>query len=351
MISNILGKMVGIFLLYSYLNATANFNISLSNNDIYTTQGIKVTLVLKYDQNTPIIKTDFEELSAENFWIKPLDESKIIKKDNLFYKKFTYLVFAQNSGTLVIKPQVINIATRQAKTNQIIWSKLYTKSVYIKSKPLPDNLFIQGNYTIKSYIDKTSIKANQPINLTLKIKGKGNIDDIKPFELNLNEQLVFSSKPEIKTDYSNNIYKGEFTQKFSIVANKDFTIPSFSFKYFNIDTNLVEIIKTKPIKITVLNPTNTQENYYTKYLYTLFGFLFAFLTIFIYRYLKKLSSKRSLNIYKQIKNAKDDKQLYNTLLTYYNKNGKLKQVILKLEQNIYFDADNKINKKDILKLL
>ena len=350
MILKNLGKIFFIFIFFlNILMANSSFNLYLSKTKVYTSQCIELTLRLEYDKNDSIIKTDFEELIIKGFWIKFLEESKVIKKDNKFFKDFKYLIFPQQSGELIIKPQMINIAKREEKTNQIIWSKLYTKATYVNVLPLPNNINIQGNYTINAIINKTKTKINKPINLSLEIKGKGNIDDTKPFKINLQDQLIFSDKPTIQTDYKDNTYQGKFIQKFSIITNKDFILPSISFTYFNSDTLLIETIKTKPLSIIVTNKVK-ENNSFIKYIYALLGFILAFVYIFLYKYLKNKKIKNNLPISQKIKKAKNDKELYYILLTYKN-NSKLKEIIDKLEQNIYYKKNHYIKKSDIMIVL
>ena len=345
---NILGKILFIITLSIFLNANSSFTLNLSKDKVYVGEAIKATLTLTYDLESPIMRTDFDEFLASNFWIKELEESEPIKKGETTYINYTFLIFPQISGNLTIEPQHLRTAIREAKTNLIIWSDNYTQEKVIEVSPLPENLHILGNYTIEAKLDKTTVNANQAINLTLNLKGDGNFNDIKAFKLSQKEQLTFSTKPVITTNFEDNKYKGVFTQKFSIIADKDFIIPPISFNYFNTETKMIEIIQTKQFKIIVKNNKSkiVKDESYIKYIYAIIGFILGIFTLYIFNYLKNRAKKEDLPLNIKIKKTKNDKQLYEVLLPYVN-NIELSETMKKLEENIYNNGKNKIDKSKV----
>ena len=349
---HILGKLFFITIFSVILNANSSFRLDLSKDKVYVGEPIKATLILSYDNKSPIINIDFDEFIAPNFWIKELDESDPIKKGDFTYVYYTFLLFPQIEGNLTILPQLLKTAIRENKTNLIIWSDNYSKEKVVEVSGLPKELKILGNYTIQASVDNKTIKQNQPINLTITLKGNGNFDDIKPFKIKTKKQLVFTTKPILKANFKDGKYQGAFIQKFSIIADKDFIIPSINFKYFNTDTKMIEIIQTKKIKIKVTNtlPQIKSENKYLIYIYSIIGFIFGISTLYIFNYLRSRSNKVILPISIKIKKAKNDKQLYKILLPYSN-HILLVKVMKDLEENIYKNGKNKISKVEINSIL
>ena len=341
---NILGKVFIILFVFLGLNAQDLFILKVAKNKAYINEAIPLTLTLKYSASDPILKKDFEELLAKSFWIKELDESEPYRKGESTYIDFNYLVSAQSVGGIVIDEQVISIARREAKTNLIQWKQIYSNQVKIEVLALPKGITIQGNYNIELSIDKTKVEANTPINLTLKLSGSGNINDIEPFKLNMKEQLVFSDTPIID--------ENTFTQKFSILSEESFTLKAIVFEYFNIDTKLTEKIKTKPIKIEVESNKKDKlvvpKDSKLKYIYALLGFIFGVVVFYTIYYFKNRSVKVISTLEKKIQKAKSDKELYQVLLPYSIDNN-FDGVMKALEENIYHNEKNKIDKKRILK--
>ena len=348
-----LGRIFILSVIPVFLNAIS-LSLEISKDKVYVGEAIVATLSFKYDENIDILNTDLEDFTSKHFWIKELESSKEIV-DGFVYINQTYFIFPQSSGKLVLDKQLINIAQREAKTNLILWSKVYSKIKSIEVLNLPKGINVQGDYKIEALIDKQEVNANSPVNLTLKIEGNGNLDDIEDFTLNHSSQLVFSAKSTIKIKMDNNIYQGRFTQKFSIIGDKDFIIPPLIFSFFNTKTKSIKTIKTKPFNIKVNSVVNnkqgvvkTKDNSILKYIYGILGLFIGLLLAFTINQIKRVK-KVELKIVEKIKKAKNDKALYLVLLPYSQK-ASIVDVMKKLEDNIYKNSKSKINKKDIIKI-
>ena len=328
-----LGKIFILSVIPIFLNAIS-LSLDISKDKVYVGEAIVATLSFKHDKNIDILNTDLEDFTSKHFWIKELKSTKETIGEFVYINQ-EYLIFPQISGKLVLDKQLINIAQREAKTNLIIWSEVYSKIKSIEVLNLPKGISVQGDYKIEILIDKQEVDANNPVNLTLNIEGTGNLDDIEDFILNLNSQLVFSAKSTIKTKMENNIYQGKFTQKFSIIGDKSFIIQPFSFSFFNTKTKSIKTIKTKPFNIKVNKEQNIikYENNFIKYIYGIIGFLLGMLVFYIY-IIKRKSTKVELPIIKKIKRAKNNKALYKVLLP-YSQQPNISDIMHKLEDNIY----------------
>lgn len=340
-----IGRMLFFLSLTTLLYSSEKLTLNLSKNSAYTNGIIQAVLVLSYDRNDPVIKSNLDELKLDGFWVKELEKKEKIEIKDTVYEKFYFLISPQSSGIKQIPPQTLAIAKREPKIGRILWSKLETKNRTILVHPLPINIDIQGSYTLESSLKQTHSRANKPIDLTITIKGYGNLDDIKPFALQLKKQTVFSDKPIVKARYKNGKYRGVFTQNFSILADKSFTIPAISFKYFNTHIKLTQKLHTKPIHIDI------QEDFYKKYIhyaYIAIGFLLGYLFFYITN--KFRFKKQNITLRKRIKKAKSDKELY-FILIHLKEHKAFNDEILLLEQNIYKGIKNKVSKQKILKKL
>ncbi len=346
------------------------FSLKLSKYEAYAGEAVTARFKFSYKVGTNPLDVNLEKFAPKHFWIKELSNPKPKEENGYIAQTINYLIFPQMAGEQIVENQIVNVATRDRRTNFIRWEKILSNQVKIKVLPLPQNIEVQGEYSIKTSIDKSELKVNEPVNLTLTIKGFGNIDDIEPFKLVLDDEVVYASKPEIKNFIKNGKYGGEFTQKISIIADKDFTIPSISFKYFDIKTKKIKEIKTKPYTIKVKSKkkiapqiqTNSavktiqlppkiiiqKENSEIKFIYALIGFTIGAFLVYILTK-KSVIRKDDTPIQKKIKKAKDDKTLY-TILLPHCQDKNLKDIIKDIEENIYNNKENKIDKKAIIEL-
>ncbi len=363
-------------------------NMSMDKNDVYVGEPIKLDVKFKYKLSAKADQVTLSPLKISDFWIKSSGKPiKSVEKD-FVVQTYHYLIFPQKQGDFVVNPVEANIGTVRRENmggnifnnpfidsfdQTIKWKKYLSNKLYIHVKPLPNNLEVFGLFNIKASVDKTVTKANKPVNLTIKIEGLGNVDDIKKFAIDMADVVVYSDEPVIKSGISDGKYGGVFTQKIALIADKDFVIPSLKFSYFDKDLKKVVIKETKPISIKVeggakreiapkIDSKNTikinekpqvvQKIMVSKssnYLYLLLGFVLGILvTLGFIMVGKKDKTKKEIPIIKKIKKAKNDKELFDVLLPYGKNDDFIKSVLETLEENIYGKSKTKINKKEIV---
>jgi len=347
--------------------------LQLSQNEAYVGEAIITSIFFKYKVGMPLVDASLEDFAPKHFWIKQLKASEPYEENGYITIRQDFITSPQLAGNYTIEKQIIEVAKREYGTNMIRRQKVFSNSKKLKVLALPPGIDIQGDFKISASLDKNSTKANEPVNLTIKIEGLGNIDDIDELKFDLENEVVYSSKPEISSYLKNKKYGGVFEQKVSIIADKDYTIPSIEFKFFNKATKSIKTIKTKEfdVKVSGIKTTNPNiqtskvqvnkaiqvpakiiyksEDSYIKYVFMLIGiFIGILISYFIFKPKNKQKQDKPLEI--QIKKAKNDKALYTVLLP-YSFNTKIISIIKQLEENIYNNKSNKINKKELLNLV
>lgn len=337
--------------------------LATTKQQVYVGEAIVASIVFKHKIGLEVLDAKLDTFTSDGFLIKELASSKPKEKNGYILYQNNYLLFPQKSGTHIIQNQLINVATREKKTNFMRWERVFSKEQIIKVLPLPNKISLQGDFKIKSFVDKKETTQNTPINLTIHIEGIGNINDILDFALVLPTEIVYSTKPQIKTTLKDGKFGGTFTQKISIIGENNFIIPSFKLKYFDTINNQIKTIQTEPINIKIngsaKQPSQVEtknedilkdifgnNDYFIRYLYGFIGFLFGLLVTYIF--IKKGKWKKSdTPLIKQIKMAKNDKELYDILIP-HSQNNKIKPFMRLLEDNIYKNTQQKINKKALI---
>ncbi len=340
--------------------------LETNKDKVYVGEAIVTTVIFKYKVGINLVDAKLEPFKPNNFWVKGLKGEEPKEENGYMVYKSSFLIFPQRSGNLRLENQLISVALKDVNSYDTKQVKIFSNNKVIKVLPLSSGLSVQGKYTINATVDKTETSSNDPTNLTISIDGLGNIDDIEEFTLDLPEQVVYSSKPTITSGLQDGNYRGTFTQKISIISDKDFEIPEITFKYFDKTTAKEVEISTTPflIKVTGKKKTPTKvleqgaqtvvshkEDGNTKYFYGFGGIIFGALVTLLWMRKKAIQSapkERPLEV--AIKKAKTDKELYDLLLPYSQKQ-ELKDFIRNLEENIYFCATNTIDKKELLLVL
>ncbi len=360
--------------------------MEVDKKEVYIGEAINAEFVFKFHRDTKLSEASFQAPAFNNFWAKPMQKQPATIEGEYQIHSIKYLLFAQKEGKTEIQPGRMDVGIMQKRTRNMLsfervkWKTIYSNAIKIDAKALPQGVSIFGDFKFSAKIDKTKTKVNEPVNLTVTIKGVGNIDDINEFKLDIKDAIVYGDKP-LKKIYTNDKEElGEFTQKFAIVSDRNFTINPLEFVFFDKDSKKVikvkserfnieiedSIIKTDTAKLekqneaSVVTKTEIIYDNASKTMLTIFalgGFLLGLLTHFLLTKEQKRDkkTKEDTPLEKRIKKSKNDKELLSLLLPYTSRSKKMQTMINRLEENIYEGKNNIINRtslaKDIKKYL
>jgi hypothetical protein len=248
-------------------------------------QGEQITATIKFYNRLQLSRgLDFKkEPEFNGFWAQEIESVK----DQFHYSTEVYkgvqfnvatlrkiALFPQRFGELEIDP--IELATMvrvQVKGQQrSMWDDFFgnfkdvphhmvSNNAIIKVKPLPsankpnDFSGVAGNFKMDVKLDKTETNVDDPITLSIKISGDGNVKMIEKPSFELPKDFdVFDPKTNESVTKRGNIVTGYKTFDFLLIPRRpgEFKVPSFSFNYF--DLNKKEYVRhTSPeytIKVT-----------------------------------------------------------------------------------------------------
>jgi len=367
--------------------------MSVDKTSAYVGEPITLNLTFKSLPNVRYDKIELSEPKFKKFWVKKVQGLKQGSEGNYATQTYTYVLFPQEEGNLTLEAPFAKLGKREAGYGafsdpffgnigaRMSWRKLFANELKLNIKPLPNNLEVYGDFSIKAHVDKEEVKANKPVNLSIEIKGEGNIEDIKKFDLDIDNAVVYSDEPKV---YNSGMTRGVVSQKIAIVADRNFTIPAVSFTYFDKKTKTAKTIKTEPIEIKVIGsptqavtpntieqkvvsksieepaaspavtlPTQVEKsNLKDKLLWYVLGLISGILfTIFTWFMVQKFRlgyKKKEMPFIKKIKKAKTDKALFELLLPYRDEGSVIKEALAKLEKNIYASGSEKIDKEEII---
>jgi len=347
-------------------DAMFNLNMSSSKKEVMIGEPFKVTLLFKQREDSKAVDSQFTPPQMDGFWVKEQSQPIRYRDGRYNITKIIYTLSAQRVGTLKIPKAQIRIANRVNNRDswgmwmpQVKWKTYFSNELNIDVKELPKGIDLIGDFSINAKVDKTKIHANEALNLVIEVKGNGNLEDIKSFKPYINGVNVFDEKIVIKGN--------KLTQKMAFVADENFTVPSFTLKYFDTKTKQIKTISTQKVDIevegskaniplTIKRSTKTiSEEIPSKEIKSknqnsplMLGIVFVIglltgMGIMMLKISKSKTKKRDLD-------TKDPKVLFMKLLPY--KDDKDVQKIMNiLEDNMYADKKQKIDKKLLKEVL
>ncbi len=352
-----------------------DLTIAPSKKQLYVGESLIVKLTFKYKRGLKITNLGFEPPHFENFWYKKIDNSnKRYEENGYMVQELDFLLFPQKSGTLEIKPLRVDVqmVDTTSSSNFTFFSsapklkKIYSNSLSLNVKALPNDVTLIGDFTLNVTIDKNEINLGESINYRLEITGFGNFDDIEDFKLDIPNTTIYDNEAKIETKFEDDKYQGKYSKVFSIVPNTSLEIPPFELKFFNKEENKVKVLKTKSFKIKVngkkhkdeilQKPIEKEEKVLVekefplieKIKYFLFGALSILLIFCLYIYVKLQKSKKKIketSLSKLIKSSKDRLDLLKILIPYLKRDNELDNLIFECEKS---NLEFKVLKKKVL---
>ena len=313
--------------LFEFLLANPAISIRYSKSEAFLNEPIVAKVYIKSTIKPRYIT--FEGFKQKELYVKKVEEGNITYNPNGWYSKtYYYLLFPQATGDIEIPKRTAKVMTIQKKTGFTITNKVASKPFTLKIDTIPEGLALSGNLTMYLTQSSKAAKVNRPVDFTLIIEGRANIDDIKPFHLLIKGATLYSDTPQrvYKTVKGKPFTK--FTQHFTVVSDKSYSVPPLKLSYFNTETRLKEQLATKRVHVSIDKPLLTKR----EMLFFFAGVTVGLLLLFLVYKAKRRRVPSDLEL--AIKRAKNDRELYNLLLPYANKE-EYREKIKELEARLF----------------
>ncbi|MCE5251813.1 BatD family protein [bacterium] len=231
--------------------------------------GEQVTLTFElYNRLTLWGDTEYEPPATTGFWAVELPKippaTKVAGNRMFQYNAIKTALFPTTSGELTIGPASLSYSTGgffSSQRSQVLKSKPIT----LRVKPLPEQgkpdtfTGAVGNYEISISADKTTVKANDVVTVTVTVAGRGNLDlvsAITPPDLS----SFKSYDPKVSNSISNSgfIIGGGKTWEYILMPKfqGNISIEPFSLSFFDPEDHSYHTVSTQAIalKVTPGNP-------------------------------------------------------------------------------------------------
>lgn len=182
------------------------------------------------------------------------------------------ILFPEHSGNITIDPFEMTFLVRQPVRSNDIMDQFFGGSfqqvkyqakstpVVVHVKPLPDagkpDSFTGavGTFSMESSIDKTELKANEPLNYKVKVTGAGNIKLLKTVNINFPADFEkYDPKISDTTVERTSGVAGSRIYNYLLIPRHqgEYNIDPLKFSYFNPATNRYVTLTSKGFKIKV----------------------------------------------------------------------------------------------------
>lgn len=238
----------------------------------------QLTLSIKFYHAVQLLsQPDYTPPQTTDFWADMLGDQKtyyeVVNGKRYKVIEITMALFPTRSGELQIGPAMIEVqipAPRQTRRTPFsMFDDMFTQGqlATVRSRPVditvlplpaegkPENFSgTVGKYTLNVTPDKTTVDVNQPVTVTYKISGTGNIKTIaEPAIGDLKDFRVYRATSDEKTSQVGGVVGGTkiFEEVYIPKRAGQLTIPPVEFNYFNPATKQYSALASKPIMLNV----------------------------------------------------------------------------------------------------
>lgn len=252
------------------VNSNSNLLIKpiLSKQKVHEQEAV----VLSYKIYTKLNVRDFNcsMPDLKGFHIQKIDNSNKITltREGAYMTAVLdqYVLYPQLSGKLEIPEVTYSILVGPNPNDPMSFFNQTSRRVNVQSKKLEVNVEpladkpagftgAVGSFSVSSQVDKTEVKAGDPITYKFIIDGTGNLKLITAPVLNLPKEFdAYDPKTTDKSTLTSEGHQGSLIFDYVIVPRKEgkYTIPATSFVYYDVESGTYKTLTTTPQAITVL---------------------------------------------------------------------------------------------------
>lgn len=258
--------------------------VSYNKKKAYVNEPILATVKLYHKGNVSGIESakfpEYKGFVSQEVNLK--DEERSSTEEYNGEKYYCYIIkqdylFPQRPGTIEMDPGEITVSAKVQRrttsrprsifdmddffnTTTLVRKDLKIKGSNIEVVALPTNgkpsnfSGAVGSYKMETSINSTDVKANDPINVKVKISGAGNIKYVTMPEMTFpNDFEVYDPKVDVKTHNAKSGITGSKEAEYLIIPRYagDYEIPSKEFSYFDPSVKQYKTLHTQAYTVHV----------------------------------------------------------------------------------------------------
>jgi hypothetical protein len=303
--------------------------------------------------------------NLSDFSVIELPQPSAYIKGKYQIQEVRYILTAISEGNVSLSKAQIKVGVRSDNARgffSTFATKMYktqSNSLNISVLPQLQASDIVGEFTLTNTLDKTATTANKPVNLTLKIEGKGNLQGFELPAYAIDGVTVYSDQAKIDTKVVNGEIYSIFTQSFAFISSSSFTIPEREITNYNPKKESLNTLKIKSVFIDVNNtkgilqpqvfqkikePLVVEKRIEVQYIawwMILLAFVLGMLVMYLGRFIPPLSKKTSTN----------EKEALKLLYGHINEDKAIEEMVRKLYAKSKGDKSILIDKKVLKEML
>ena len=209
--------------------------------------GVRLSQDIQYTQPT-----------FPGFIVTESGEQNAYIKGDYQVQEVRYILTAQEEGNFTATPAYVRVGIADRSRRDIFgmtfgtkWKQLTSNTLEIEVLPQPKESDMVGDFTVETTIDAQEVKANKPVNLTVKIEGKGNLESFEFPKYEIDGVTVYSDEAKVETKVVNGEIFSTYSKSFAFISEENFTIPERSFSMLTLKDKQIQTLKVNGYDVTI----------------------------------------------------------------------------------------------------
>ncbi len=194
----------------------------------------------------------------KGFFVKEVGDQKNYTQGNRQVTELQYILVPKAEGNYTVGPATAKIGVADRNKRDMFgrffgtnWHPIASNTIDIEVRPKPADTDLIGKFSIKSSVDKQQVKANKPVNLTVKISGKGSLEDFEFPAYTIDGVTVYSDDAKVDTRVDSGQIQSSYVKTFAFISDHDFTIPARNISVYDTESKTVTSLKIPSYAVKV----------------------------------------------------------------------------------------------------
>jgi len=176
----------------------------------------------------------------KGFFVKEVGEEKKYNEGKRQVTELRYILVAKSEGNFTLGPATAKIGVADRNRRDMFgrffgttWHPIASNAIEVEVKAKSEDTDLVGNFHLENSLDKQRVKANKPVNLTVKISGEGSLEDFEYPLYEIDGVTIYSDDAKIEVVLEEGKIKSTYSKSFAFISDHDFTVPSRSITVYD----------------------------------------------------------------------------------------------------------------------
>ena len=239
-------------------NGKFSFALKAEKTSVSVGESFVVTLFMSISDRLKGIQiSDYVAPTAADFFIKEIVGQKEYAHNGYTVIEKQYIVTPKKEGNLTISPATAKLGQPDWSRQDIFgrpslsWMPIVSNDLTMEVKALNTDAELVGEFTVVTKIDAQKVKANKPVNVTVKIEGKGNLEDFEFPKYEIDGVTVYSDEAKVESHLDGTTLMSSYSKSFAFISENDFIIPERETTVYNPSTKETTILKIPRYEVSI----------------------------------------------------------------------------------------------------